>query len=70
MGFPCKATPGKLASAEGQRMLTPTERQAIALAALEAENQLLRERLFYVVAALAAANAKLGITEYQTMPVN
>jgi hypothetical protein len=50
--------------------MTPTERQAIALAALEAENQLLRERLFFVVAALAAANAKLGNTEYQTMPVN
>ncbi len=48
--------------------MTPTETLAARIADLEAQLQLKDERLFYVVAQLAAANAKLGNTEYSTMP--
>lgn len=48
--------------------MTPTERQAAIIADLQAQLQLKEERIFYLVAELAAANAKLGITEFQTMP--
>lgn len=48
--------------------MTPTERQAAIIADLQAQLQLKEERIFYLVAELAAANAQLGKTEYATMP--
>ena len=48
--------------------MTPTERQAAIIADLEAQLQLASERIFYLVAELVAANAKLGVTDYATMP--
>mgnify|MGYP003345797097 FL=1 len=48
--------------------MTPTEHQAAIIRDLEAQLQLASERIFYLVAELAAAQAKLGVTEYATMP--
>jgi hypothetical protein len=48
--------------------MTPTEILAVRIAELEAQLQLADERTFYLTAALAAANARLGVTDYRTMP--
>jgi hypothetical protein len=48
--------------------MTPTEILAARIADLEARLQLADERAFYLTAALAAANARLGITDYVTNP--
>lgn len=49
-------------------MKTPTEVLAARIADLEARLQLADERAFYLVAQLAAANARLGVTDYRTQP--
>lgn len=48
--------------------LTPTERLAAKIADLEAKLQLADERTFFLTAELARANARLGITDYRTIP--
>ena len=50
--------------------MTPTERLAIRIEELQAELQLANERLFYLVAELAKANAQLGHVNYSTFPLN
>ena len=49
--------------------LTPTETLALKVEALQAEIQLRDERIFYLVAELAQANAKLGTTDFRTIPL-
>jgi hypothetical protein len=49
--------------------LTPTETLALKIEALQAELQLRDERIFYLVAELAQANAKLGMTDFRTIPL-
>jgi hypothetical protein len=49
-------------------MKTPTEILAARIADLEARLQLADERAFYLTAQLAAANARLGVTDYRTQP--
>ena len=48
--------------------MTPTERQALVIADLEAKLELMEERTFFLVAEVAKLNAQLGRTEFQTMP--
>ena len=47
---------------------TPTEILAARIADLEARLQLAHERVYWLTAQLAEANAQLGRTEYQTYP--
>jgi hypothetical protein len=49
--------------------LTPTETLSLRIEALQAELQLRDERIFYLVAELAQANAKLGTTDFRTIPL-
>ena len=48
--------------------MTPTEHQAAIIRDLESQLQLASERIFYLVAELAAAQAKLGNVNYSTSP--
>lgn len=48
--------------------MTPTEVLAARIADLEARLQLAHERIFYLVAELAKANARLNVTTYATQP--
>lgn len=48
--------------------MTPTERLAAKIADLEAKLALADERTFYLTAQLAQANARLGVTDFKTMP--
>lgn len=48
--------------------LTVNERLVAANTDLEARLQLADERVFFLIAELASANAKLGITDYRTKP--
>ena len=48
--------------------MTPTEHQAAIIRDLESQLQLASERIFYLVSELATANAKLGKTDYATLP--
>lgn len=50
--------------------MTPTEILALRIADLEARLQLADERIFFLTAELAQANARLGITTYQTIPTH
>lgn len=49
--------------------LTPTERLALEIESLKAQLILADERLFFLVAELAKANARLGVTDYATQPL-
>ena len=49
-------------------MTRPIEVQAALIADLTARLELANERIFYLVGELADANARLGNTEYTTMP--
>lgn len=48
--------------------MTANERQAAMIADLEARAEILKERIYFLAAALAQANAELGKTDYATFP--
>lgn len=47
---------------------TPTERMLWVQMELQARLDLADERIYFLIAELAKANAKLGITDYRTQP--
>lgn len=47
---------------------TPTERLRLNIEELEAKLEQANERIYFLVAELATANARLGNTEYRTIP--